>query len=759
MASVPDLAEAVSDLVFELDGDGKYRAANRRHSELLGLSPQALIGTSFFDRVHRRDLAAVRESILRADAAPVRLRLHKNDGSWMYLEATVLPQRTDSRQHVVLVARPVERLAAPHALRDSEDLFRGVLERLEQSVVIFDVERRMPVYHNPGYHHIFHMPRDASRRRAKEFLAHVHADDRENVARWMDEQFERPTIQSYRFLRDDGSLRWIRGGTSLIRAEDGRVIRMVSIVEDVTEEREAAMALRDREERFRSVAENIPGAVYLLALQDGPELIYLSDAIEDLTDVPADAFRSGQQPLLELLHPGDKDSYLAEIGSALMERRPILVLFRVRTNDGGWRWLEQRGRGVWNSDGELRLLGGAIFDVSERMRGDEERRDLQLQLFQAQKLESLGVLAGGVAHDFNNMMGIVTAGVELALLRLGSDHPSRALFEESLEATRKAAMLTKQLLAYAGHGIAEVQRVDLSEPVLATCRMLERSIGSKIRLDLDLPDDLPLVEIDLAQMQQVIMNLVINASEAIGQAEGVIRVRCGESQLSPERARLILGAEQREGDVLVFLEVEDDGAGMSPGVRARIFDPFYTTKAEGHGLGLAAVLGIVHAHRGGITVESERGIGTKFSVLIPVAERLSEAEELPAEDLRGEGRVLVVDDERVMRETACKVLSHYGYTTLEASNGREALDLVIQQASQIALVLLDLNMPGLTGYEVFPLIRKIRGDLPVILCSAFGELDAVGRLTREPATAFLAKPYGARDLALGIRALLRDCGS
>ncbi len=396
--------------------------------------------------------------------------------------------------------------------------------------------------------------------------------------------------------------------------------------------------------------------------------------------------------------------------------------------------------------------------MTERVRGDLQRRQLESKLFQLQKLESLGAMAGGVAHDFNNMIGIVMASAELAMLQLDADHPSRTLFEESLAATQKAAALTKQLLAYAGRGVASVEPKPLLAPVREACDLLERALPERITLHRELPETLAASEMDATQIQQVLMNLIMNSQEAIGDEAGRIEVQVGERVLDEADTRRLIGSELRARDRCVYVQVSDDGPGMNAEVLDRIFDPFFTTKSDGHGLGLAALLGIVLAHRGGVEVESRPGQGTRFRILLPVCDDASEAS-MVDDGLRGEGLVLVVDDERVMREIACKVLSHYGYETMMAENGRQALDLVAKHAGEISLVLLDIQMPGLMGHEVFPLLRGIRPDLPVILSSAFGEYEKVSHLAREPRSAFLAKPYGARDLARMLRSVLDSEGA
>jgi CheY-like chemotaxis protein len=318
-----------------------------------------------------------------------------------------------------------------------------------------------------------------------------------------------------------------------------------------------------------------------------------------------------------------------------------------------------------------------------------------------------------------------------------------------VKAAEKAAHLTQQLLAYAGKGRFVSEKIDLSVLVREISELVQSSISKTVQIRLELEDRLPAVEADPGQIQQVIMNLVINGAEAIGEAVGTVLVTTGSQMVDEEYIRNNFMGEPLEPGPYVTLEVHDTGAGMDEAVRSRIFDPFFTTKFTGRGLGLSAVLGIVRAHKGTIRVYSEPGRGSSFKILLPAAAGAARAPGLldPHEELRGSGLVLVVDDEEVVRSAAAAALRRYGYTTLTANDGAEGVKLFRERDGAIDLVLLDMTMPVMSGEEAFRQMRQFRPDVRVIVSSGYNEVEAIRRFTAKGIAAFIQKPYSAASLA------------
>ena len=383
-----------------------------------------------------------------------------------------------------------------------------------------------------------------------------------------------------------------------------------------------------------------------------------------------------------------------------------------------------------------------------------ERRNLEEQVQQSQRLESLGLLAGGVAHDFNNLLTGILGNASLALDMLNPSEPARSMLESVIQASERAADLTRQLLAYAGKGRFFVRPVDISTLVREISELMRTSLPKKVRFLVDLADHLPPVEADSTQIQQLVMNLVLNAGEAIGDAAGTVHVITRLETRSPN------GATNAAVGRHVCIEVGDTGCGMDEATRAQIFDPFFSTKFTGRGLGLAAALGIARSHQGQIDVETSPGAGSTFRVWLPAAEAAAAEERVPAgahhshADLGGTAAILVIDDEHLVRATAKSALEYFGYTVYEAEDGSSGVDLFRKFHDRIALVLLDLTMPEMSGEEVFDLLRQIQPEIPVIVSSGYDESEATRRFAGKGVSGFLKKPYTAETLAERVKSVM-----
>jgi two-component system cell cycle sensor histidine kinase/response regulator CckA len=404
--------------------------------------------------------------------------------------------------------------------------------------------------------------------------------------------------------------------------------------------------------------------------------------------------------------------------------------------------------------GHLVGLRWLLQDSTERVRAEVARRQWEAQLQHTQRLESLGVLAGGIAHDFNNLLTGVLGSAELALLRLPPDAPARADLAQIVTAAQRAAGLTGQMLAYSGRGTFRVQPILLPALIREMEPLLRASLPKTCALAFQLAESLPAVEADATQLRQVLMNLIMNAGEAIGDADGVITVRVTVREC--DRAYLAGGVlDQAIPDgPYVSLEVTDTGCGMSAETQARMFEPFFTTKFTGRGLGLAAVLGIIRGHHGTILVTSEPGRGTQIEVLFPPTTRSVIAPPalapVPAA-WRGEGTILVVDDEAHIRAGAAQALELTGFTVLTAANGREAVAVFREHAATISAVLLDLTMPHMDGAATARELRQIRPDVRIVLTSGYTAEEATRQFTARDLAGFLQKPYALKDLIAAVR--------
>jgi len=395
----------------------------------------------------------------------------------------------------------------------------------------------------------------------------------------------------------------------------------------------------------------------------------------------------------------------------------------------------------------------AYRDLRAQYRADEQRRALEARMVQAQKLESLGILAGGIAHDFNNLLTGILGNVSLARMELADTEGEHGAADASLEqvelASRRAAELCQQMLAYAGKGQLVMQPLRLGALITEMRSLLGTVLSKHAVLRLELSPTLPPVKGDATQLRQVLMNLLTNASDSLGERPGSIIVRTCVRELSAAEIAGFVGTSPLAPGPWVELQVQDSGCGMDGATLARIFEPFFTTKFTGRGLGLAAALGIVGSHQGGLRVESQLGRGTTFTLLLPpTAEALPRAVgNVPWLQGRASGlTVLVVDDDAGVRAVARRILEHAGFTVLMASDGLEGLALFRARAQAVDLVVLDLVMPGMGGVEVLAELRALRPEVRVLLASGYNEEDAIGQSTGDALTGFIKKPYQATEL-------------
>ncbi len=460
------------------------------------------------------------------------------------------------------------------------------------------------------------------------------------------------------------------------------------------------------------------------------------------------------------------------------EQRPLVSRVIQEVLTAGWSAFEGNFMSKDGSTTDYYLTGarfevggtlcfaGMGVDIGERKRAEEERLSLQRQVQHTQKLESLAVLAGGVAHDFNNLLMAILANAELAITRLPPDSGARDNISEIEQASRRAAELAKQMLAYSGRGRFVIESIDLGKLVGEMAHLLDVSISKKALLELDLDDNLPSIDGDATQIRQIIMNLITNAAEAIAEQGGVITLSTGVTDCDRAYLDEVIDIMRRSADgplpegVYVYLDVADTGCGMNAATIEKVFDPFFTTKFTGRGLGMAAVLGIVRGHQGAIMIDSEFGRGTTFRVIFPVSESTGQGEAIQPPDLgealpgSGRGTVLIVDDDEAVCLVGKAMVSRLGFSVLTATDGRQAVEIFHQHGSEIVCVVLDLTMPHMDGEQAYGELRSIRPDVAVILCSGFDERDAT--VGFEGLAGFIQKPYDLATLGEKLKEALAD---
>jgi len=448
-----------------------------------------------------------------------------------------------------------------------------------------------------------------------------------------------------------------------------------------------------------------------------------------------------------LLDPAERDVAVADFARG--GERPLQLEVNLRRRDGSRCVVQVRlGLNERDADGTVHLLGSGR-DVTALKDAEAERARLARHVEQAERLESLGILAGGIAHDFNNLLTVIRGSAKLALADLDRDGPARARVERIATAAEHAAALTEEMLAYAGKSATSLAPLDPAVLVGEMADLLRASVGAHCVLGFELGEDVPPIEGDANGLRRVLMNLVLNASEALGDKPGRITVSTALAAVTQAELDDAFGDGHLAPGRYVALEVRDEGRGMDRETSRRIFEPFFSTKFSGRGLGMAAVLGIVQAHHGVIRVETAPGEGTLVRVLLPPTSRALAVAEAPAPAGTSDGlRVLVVDDDEGVLELAREVLAAAGHRVRTASGGRAAIDLLRADPHAVDVVVLDLTMPEPGGEAVFREARALRADLPVILVTGYDAAHAAGRVTG--LDGFLRKPWEPEDLVAAV---------
>ncbi|HEO70880.1 MAG TPA: PAS domain S-box protein [Candidatus Hydrogenedentes bacterium] len=754
--------ESVQMLAVQFDAEGLITFCNDYLLRLTGWTREDLLGRHWLDRFIPKGLRERLEQDFYAEGMTIEdmpahyenpILTHSGACLQVLWSNTIL--RNDAGQPVGLTCLGqdiTEERRTREALRHSEERYREILESIQEGYYEVDLEGNFTFFNDAlcricGY---------SEEEMHGLNYRHLYAD--ESTVQRVYEAYNRvfrtgESVQVFDCepLRKDGAKALLEVSISPMPGPDGKTHGFRGIVRDVSEHREAERALRDSEERYRELFENANDIVYthdlegnLTSLNKAGERISgysREEALKlNVMDIIAPEYRDlASKMVARKVANGGEDvtRYELEILGKEGRRIPIEVSTRV---------IRRGGQAVG--------IQGIARDITERKRGEEKRSQLEAQIRHTQKLEGLGVLAGGIAHDFNNLLVGILGNAGLALMKMPPRTPARSYVEKIEETAQRAAVLTNQMLAYSGKGAFVVQPLDLSRLAQDMGHLLSAAISKKAVLKYNCASGLPLIEGDAAQLQQVVMNLITNASDALGDDPGVITL----STMVVNATRSYLSETYLDDDLdegfYVSLEVSDTGCGMDAETQARMFDPFYSTKFAGRGLGLAAVLGIVRGHRGAVKVYSEPGHGTMFKVLFPAAqcgEKRSEVERISDEyalldEWRASGLVLVADDEESVRAVARETLTERGFTVLTAEDGREAVEVFAKHAGDIVAVLLDLTMPVMSGEQTFDEMQKIRPEVPIILTSGYTEQDAVERFSGKEPAAFIQKPYPPREL-------------
>ncbi len=748
------------DGAYWFDADNRFVYVNDAACRILGYSREQLLEMSVPDVNPAATVERLRQvwERLRRDGQFFSESTHRrSDGSEFSVEIVTAYVVVDGREFACGFARDVtERRRAEGSLRESERLliesqrvarlghydFDALSGHWSSSLVLDEVFGI-----DAGF-----------TRDVQGWIRIVHPDDRESMHRYLTDSViraGRPFDREYRIRRvSDGVDRWVHGLGHLAFDGSGRTTRMFGVIQDITERRVTEQALSEKSRELEAFFGN---ALELLCIADTDgHFLRVNREWQRTLGYRVDELEG--RSFVDFVHPDDLPATLEAVRDLGAQKQVFDFVNRYLCRDGSYRWIE------WRSIPAGRLVYAAARDVTERRREEAKRLELERQLLHAQKLESLGVLAGGIAHDFNNLLMGILGSLELAAAAVPTAGSGATAIEQAVQAARRASDLTRQMLAYSGKGRFEIARVDLNALVQENVGLFRSAVARTTTLEVSLSDMDPAIDADPGQAQQVIMNLITNAAEALGGRPGTVTVATGVRECGADCLAASRLSEKPAPGRFAYVEVRDTGCGMDRETLDRVFDPFFTTKFTGRGLGMSVVIGIVRGHKGAILIDSTPGRGSLVTVLLPVSTlsaadgRGAHAAATRIDPVPTQGLILVVDDEDVVRRPCIEYLTHRGFAAAGASGGAAALDLFAARAGEIACVVLDLTMPGLSGAAVFAELARLRPGLPVILSSGFSEDAAFQDFGELRPAGFLQKPFRLEALVREITRVLRERG-
>jgi two-component system, cell cycle sensor histidine kinase and response regulator CckA len=738
--------------ISQIDLDGNWLHVNKRYCEMLGYSEAELLAKTLQDITHPDDWEQTHAQCQQLLAGEVCLpavekRYIRKDGTvfWGRLRRSLVRDRNNQPKYYVGVVEDIdEKIRAETALRGSEQLFMlaqkaaklGAWERdLSTDTIMISGE----------YTNIYGLPNNPTSLKFAEWLSLIHPEDRERVQGSIQERLTRSQSvgEEFRVVWPDGTVRWLLGRGTVFRDATGRAVRVAGVNLDITERKEAEEALRQSEEVNKQIFDIIPDCIFMLDVTSDGRFKFVTLNPAEEKAIGLSSIEVAGKFVDEVLTE-DVAQQVTEHYRLCLKTGGVIAYDDELNLPHGPRYFHTNLIPLRNPAGRIHRIVGCCTDLTDVKRSQEEA-------FTRQKLEGIGVLAGGIAHDFSNLLGGILATAEHTLMEPEIGH----LVEEELQRIRTAAIrggeIVRQLMIYGGKDKPALEVVDISLLIEEMLDLLKISLSKHAVLEMDLGKNLPLVQANAAQIWRVVMNLITNASEAIGTRDGVIRIAtawvpAGQSATDTDATRL------PERDYL-RLEVSDTGAGMSPEVQAKIFDPYFSTKFPGRGLGLSVVQGIIREHKGAVKFLSEPGRGTAFQIWLPCDARTAVGTPkpiAPAEAAKvgsSTGTILVVEDEGLLRMAVAKALRKKGFSVLEAGDGSTAMQLIRAHKDDIDLVLLDVTVPGTPSREVFAEALRMRPDLKVVVTSAYGEETARASFAGLQFDHFILKPFHLGKLA------------
>jgi len=752
------LVETMNEGLGLQDEQGKIIYVNDKLARMLGHTRAELVGRPFTELVSPPYLESVQQRMANPGSPedkPVEVMLRRKDGGRcmsLFSPSPIIGGESDFRGTFAIFTDISRLKEAERAFDEERNLLRTLMDSIPDYAYIKDRESRFISTNTP------HLACLGARNLADVIGKTDYAFFPEELAReyYADEQRVMATgvpllNKIEQGANAAGDAIWLMTFKAPLRDRAGRIVGLVGVSRDITDLRRAERALRESEDRFRLILENTRDIAYKLNFDEKTYEYVSPSSLQVLGMSPKELIQLAIEGFYDRVHPDDRDRLREHRRSrslwtaASRTDIPPVIEYRFCHKDESYRWVAETAGIVRNEKG--RPIGeiGTIRDITESKAAEQAIRT-------ALRMEATATLAGGIAHDFNNLMVGVLGNAELLQMRMGNSDPETFKMLNTIASTaQKAGELAQQMLAFAHGGKYQPSVINLNQLIEETVWIEKRTVPPGVELQTRPAAELWNTLADPAQMNQVVMNMLINALEAI-EGAGAITLSTGNAIIDRSLAdRLRI----QPGDY-VMLRIDDSGIGMSASIQARVFEPFFSTKFQGRGLGLAAVYGIVTNHGGSITVESEPGRGSTFTVYLPAVKSRKQASAKTTGNvlMTGTETILLVDDEAVVLDVTRSILERLGYTVLSASDGQQAVDVARTYEGDIHLVLLDLAMPVMGGAQAFPLIKEARPDTKVIIYSGF-ELDPAAQAVLDAgANDYVQKPFRTRSLADRVRQVL-----
>lgn len=737
--------------ILILDTSERVFYANLASANFLQTTPGELTGKDIGDLVdpsHRKFVSSATETVLTNNlaASSKHIVFHPSTENKCSCTCLFLPITIDDRDALQLIFVPSDNHESEiqQALVESEDRLRTLINTLPDIVCFKDGDGRW-LEANDFDLRLFQLENVDYRGKKDSDLAEYSDFYREAFLTC--EETDEEAWQAGGICRGDEVIPRPDGSESVFDVlkvptfnQDGSRKGLIVVGRDITERIKTEKALRESEEKYRLLVENQTDMVVKVDCEG--RFLFASPSYCDMFGKTEEELLGNK--FLPLVHEEDQKTTLEAMENLYKPPYNAYMEQRAKTRHG-WKWLSWMDTAVLNDEGEVEEIIGIGRDISDRKQAEEEKKKIEQQIQQTQKLESLGVLAGGIAHDFNNLLLGVLGNADLALLELPENSTIHENLNEIIQAARQAADLSQQMLAYSGKGKFVTEAIHLNEVFDEIIQLLRSSVSKRVTLRKTCAPDLPKITGDLIQIRQVIMNLIVNASEAIGEADGTITIDINHRYYSREELALTYIDDKLPAGNYVSFTVQDTGCGMDDKTVSRLFEPFFTTKFTGRGLGMSSVLGIVRGHKGALTVQSKPNHGTAFTLLLPAITLESGTENSELIDCNQPvvhtGTVLLVDDEENVLKVAGKMLERLGNKVITAQNGFEALEVFVSKMEEIDLVILDMTMPQMDGKETLEELKMLNSDVKVVMSSGYARSDIANQMEGKGVDAFIQKPF------------------